>query len=268
MVIAGGAFIIFLRARQRASGKEGVAVMARVEVLLSDVYALFRDVIAVAGSAVALKFMLLSMRCGEGSWSGSARPSPAADAPTSPAHGRGECLASTAAPAGTSRTLTFAADAPTSPACGRGEWLPSTETPAVASQALAFAAADDALCRCRALMLADHAPMRLAFQARLARWGLHCDVAASVAEAEALRHAQRYDFYFTDCRLSGAIDGVALAQRWRATEHQAQLVCVMFEQADPVFADLPAGIAWLRKPLRPARLCALISSCRALREPM
>lgn len=109
----------------------------------------------------------------------------------------------------------------------------------------------------RALVLDDHAPSRDAFAQIMARWNLHCDTAATFDEAQALRAHTQYDSIFLDFRLPGDCDGLTIAQRWQTEPPPARLLCVVSGEVS-VPDHLPAGIDWLRKPLKPARLRALL----------
>jgi two-component system, sensor histidine kinase len=111
----------------------------------------------------------------------------------------------------------------------------------------------------RILILDDHAPSREAMAQMLEQWGLVCDVAASFADAQRLRAINYYHGIFTDFRLPGDIDGLAIARRWQMETPPPKLLCLVSGEAR-LPDDLPAGIDWLRKPLKPARLRALLIS--------
>ena len=110
----------------------------------------------------------------------------------------------------------------------------------------------------RALVLDDHGPSRDAVAQLLTRWGLRCSIAATVAEAESLRAQHSFDAIVTDYRLPGDEDGIALAGRWLAERPAPRMVCVISGEASAP-AVMPHGIDWLAKPLRPARLRALLT---------
>jgi two-component system, sensor histidine kinase len=111
----------------------------------------------------------------------------------------------------------------------------------------------------RALLLDDHAPSRDSFAQMLARWNINCDTAATFDEAQRLRASTHYDAIFTDFRLPGDDDGLTIVRRWETDLPAPRLLCVISGEAN-VPTNLPAGIDWLRKPLKPARLRALLIS--------
>ncbi|MGE0486222.1 MAG: hybrid sensor histidine kinase/response regulator [Gammaproteobacteria bacterium] len=112
----------------------------------------------------------------------------------------------------------------------------------------------------RVLVVDDDPDARDALARLLARWGLAHDVAADFAAAEALGADTRYDALLCDFHLPGLRNGLDFAIAWRRQQPAARLVCIVSASGPPPGADLPPGIDWLRKPLKPARLRALMSA--------
>jgi signal transduction histidine kinase/CheY-like chemotaxis protein len=113
----------------------------------------------------------------------------------------------------------------------------------------------------RLLLVDDHEPTRRALQQMLQQWGLQCDAAADAPQAAVLCAAHAYDGLLCDFRLPGADDGLVLLQRLRQQQGQARVAAVLSgERETPV---LPEGVLWLRKPVRPVRLRALLMAALA-----
>ena len=96
----------------------------------------------------------------------------------------------------------------------------------------------------------------------LASWG--CDVTAAHTADElldALASGNAPDILITDLRLGGATDGLALIAAVRSQPGRAELPVVLIsgDTAPETLARIQAsGVLMLHKPVRPARLRALM----------
>ncbi len=146
---------------------------------------------------------------------------------------------------------------------GRGSWFevrvpPGTVHAQAAANWQATVPQGGDRLRGTVLLVDDHEPTRQALQRTLSQWGMHCDAAADADAARRLCAGHAYDVLLCDFRLPGAVDGLELLQELRARQARCRIAAIISgEGEEPV---LPQGVQWLRKPLRPVRLRALLMS--------
>jgi CheY-like chemotaxis protein len=97
--------------------------------------------------------------------------------------------------------------------------------------------------------------------ALLTRWGLSCDTARTIAEAQAAVARRRPDLILADYHLDDSVDGHEALARLRAALSPPPPGALITADASP---ELKArarslGHALLRKPVKPAALRALIA---------
>lgn len=146
---------------------------------------------------------------------------------------------------------------------GRGSWF-EVHVP-IGSEAVQTAAGDAAdpqvhgdRLHGRVLLVDDHEPTRHALQRTLSQWGLQCDTAMDAAAALRLSDGHMYDVLLCDFRLPGALSGLDLLQDLRGRQPRCCIAAVISGESEQ--PALPDGVQWLRKPLRPVRLRALMMS--------
>jgi signal transduction histidine kinase/CheY-like chemotaxis protein len=116
------------------------------------------------------------------------------------------------------------------------------------------------------LVVDDDAVVCEAVRGQLAQWGCTVRTAASAAQAMAAFGTPAWpDLVIADLRLAEGEDGLALAQRLRQISGGRVPVVIVSGETDParLQAVREAGFAVLAKPLRPARLRALLESLLA-----
>lgn len=111
------------------------------------------------------------------------------------------------------------------------------------------------------LVVDDEAAVREATRGQLAQWGLQVSVAATAGEALArMAQTPMPEVVLSDLRLADGEDGFELAQAIRQ-RHRVPVVLITGETTGAhLQAARDAGFAVLGKPLRPARLRALLES--------
>jgi CheY-like chemotaxis protein/anti-sigma regulatory factor (Ser/Thr protein kinase) len=111
------------------------------------------------------------------------------------------------------------------------------------------------------LVIEDDALGRAALEGLLASWGCRVTVAANVQMAcELLRHEPPPDFIVSDYRLPGALNGIDAVRILRTTFGREIAACVISGDTDVNVRQqtLDAGLALLRKPVRPAKLRSIL----------
>ena len=111
------------------------------------------------------------------------------------------------------------------------------------------------------LCLDNDAAILDGMRALLTRWGMSCDVARTVDEAEAAARSRRPDLILADYHLDDPIDGLAALDRLRAGLTPPPPGALVTEDAgaEVKMRARDLGYALLRKPVKPAALRALIA---------
>ena len=119
----------------------------------------------------------------------------------------------------------------------------------------------------RVLVVDDEADIRELLDMTLARMGLACDCAASVAEAKLLLDTNRYDLCLTDMRLPDG-DGLHVVKHIEAKCPMIPVAVITAHGSmDNAVAALKAGaFDYLSKPVSLAQLRTLVKSALALPE--
>jgi CheY-like chemotaxis protein len=105
----------------------------------------------------------------------------------------------------------------------------------------------------RVLYVEDEALVALVVRGQLEDFGFEVHVAADGAQALDLLGAEKWDLVFSDIRLPGPVDGLAIARTAELVDPNLPvLLCTGFagEAAD----HLPAGVTILQKPFTQADL--------------
>ena len=112
----------------------------------------------------------------------------------------------------------------------------------------------------RVLVIDDDSTVREATRGQIAQWGCHVSVASDGVQALARWRADHPELVITDLQLADGEDGLALAIRLR--EAGAGRVVVVTADTSPARwqAVRDAGFTVLAKPLRPAKLRALLEA--------
>jgi signal transduction histidine kinase/CheY-like chemotaxis protein len=119
----------------------------------------------------------------------------------------------------------------------------------------------DLLAHRRVLVIDDDAAIREAMRGQLRHWG--CEVRVADGETSALLAASELNYpelVITDLRLNVGEDGLTVARRIAAACPPGVAIAVLTGETDPAAlqAVRDSGLPLLTKPLRPARLRALI----------
>ena len=116
---------------------------------------------------------------------------------------------------------------------------------------------------CKVLVVEDERDIRAAMTTLLEGWGCHVIAAASGAEAHELLAASADvpDVVFADYRLPGGEDGIALLEAL-VRAHPSTSAILISGDIEPELLKRAsdAGLTLLHKPVRPARLRALLGS--------
>ena len=123
----------------------------------------------------------------------------------------------------------------------------------------------EALEGCRVVVVEDDAPIRAAMALLLEGWRCEVRVASSGRELDGVlgAMAQAPEVFIVDYRMPGDETGIALLQRMRARFPEAFGILVSGDLAPDVLrAAREAHVELLHKPLRPARLRALLGAAR------
>jgi signal transduction histidine kinase/ActR/RegA family two-component response regulator len=124
------------------------------------------------------------------------------------------------------------------------------------------ASADDLVRGLSVLVVDDEQTVREALGLLLGRWGVKADVVESGAEAEAMfATGARYRILLADYRLRGGETGFDVVRIARAAQSPPPVCCLITGDMDPdLISDARAmDVALLHKPLRPAKLRALLN---------
>lgn len=114
----------------------------------------------------------------------------------------------------------------------------------------------------RVLVIDDDAPVREAMRGQLASWGCNVQLAANGAQAQAaVKTHGAPDLVLADLRLADGEDGLAVAQRIHADHENVSIVLISGDTApERLCAAQGSGLPVLAKPVKPARLRALLES--------
>lgn len=112
----------------------------------------------------------------------------------------------------------------------------------------------------RALVVDDHTLVRESLVQTLVGWGLECDGAADAQEALSLAGQHTYHAVLCDWRLPEGRDGAEVITAIRAMQPELALAALVTGETAASLSDVAAGILVLRKPIRPLRLRALLST--------
>lgn len=110
------------------------------------------------------------------------------------------------------------------------------------------------------LVLDDDPAIRDATGRQLEGWGMRVEMAASISEART-RLAQNvaFDLAIIDCSLASADDGLEFA--WALSGlSPCKVILVSGQASPPPSTDRSPALPWLAKPVRPARLRALLDA--------
>jgi two-component system, sensor histidine kinase len=114
--------------------------------------------------------------------------------------------------------------------------------------------------RGKILVVEDNAAVRDALVLLLGNWGLTVRSATSaIAAIECLR-SERFDAVLCDWRLPGEPDGLAVLRQARLLQPALRLAVLITGEDEQRLQDARDEFAVLRKPVRPLRLRALLSS--------
>ncbi|MBB5203087.1 signal transduction histidine kinase [Inhella inkyongensis] len=125
--------------------------------------------------------------------------------------------------------------------------------------------APSALLRGRVLVVEDNLDVRESLARMLERWGLHCETCADASEAllrwRAAPPDGRFEVVLSDWRLPGVLNGVQLIEALRQ-EPGAPACCFVLVtgETEDSIDSVPVDVQLLRKPVRPIRLRALLST--------
>jgi two-component system, sensor histidine kinase len=120
-----------------------------------------------------------------------------------------------------------------------------------------------ALSGCNVLVVEDSREIRAAMTVLLEGWGCHVLAAGSSAQADAAIAADGVEIHamLADYRLPGGENGLALLRRLALRHPRAARVLISGDIAPALLREAEeAGIPLLHKPLRPARLRAMLGS--------
>ena len=114
----------------------------------------------------------------------------------------------------------------------------------------------------RVLLVDDDEAVLEAMRGQLAQWGCVVTVARSATQALALAHRAAPEVLITDLRLGEAESGLVLARQLIETGPPGLKMAVLTGERDSPLTQAvrDAGLPLLAKPLRPARLRALLES--------